>query len=541
MQQEEQRKVDKSNDLAFDVDGNTVTESELKNVNENRTKRTLNNAIFNLIYYIAQIVLKFVIQAVFVNVLSKEYLGINGLYTNILTLLSVAELGIGNAIVFSMYKPISENDIEKINRLFTLYKKMYLIIILIISVLGFGLLPFLPYLIESGTEVLNVNIYIVYIIFLVNSILGYFIAHRRSLIFAYQRNDVESKVSTVRLIILNILQLLSLILFKSYYIYIILYPISTIIESISVYFISKKMFPNIHIVKGKLDNATQKEVKTNIIALIFHKFGGAIVYATDNILISAILGLAILGTYSNYALIITSLITIFNFASTSVRSGLGNYIATNRVENTYTMFKNFNFVLMWAVGFSCASLLCLYQDFITLWLGSDYLLDYNIVILIVISFYLNVSKNMTNLFKECTGHLKEDQYRPIFESLINLGVSIGLGYVMGISGVIIGTIVSTILGPLWTEPYVLYKYYFKKNVFLYVIEYFKYLLSNTIAIFLTYLSCYFIPIIGVWGFIIKCVICIIVPNLFILLAFIRTDELKYMKDKLRKVLRRRKI
>ena len=276
--------------------------TNIKDLIMTRTQNIRKNLIFNIIKYVTNLLLQFVLRTVLIYYMGAEYLGLNGLFTNIFSFLNLAELGIGSAIVFSMYKPIADNDVEKIKSLEHLYKKFYIIISIIVGTIGLAITPFIKYLMNGGVSV-NINIYILYIMYLVYTLVGYWSAHKRSLLFAYQRNDVENKIKTICIVGMSLIQIVVLVLFKNYYIYFSISILFTLIECILIQVYANKLFPEISGKTHPLDKETKKEITRNVTAISMHKIGGAVVFSTDNILISTFLGVVVLGAYSNYALI----------------------------------------------------------------------------------------------------------------------------------------------------------------------------------------------------------------------------------------------
>lgn len=450
-----------------------------------RVNKSMKNLIFALIKYLTLTVLTFVVRAIFARKLDAAYLGVNGLFTNILSVLSIVELGVGSSIVYSMYKVVANDDKEQINSLLYLYKKIYLIIATIIITIGFSLMPFLPYLVDTS-EIPSINIYIAYLIFLIDSAISYFAAYRRSVIFIYQRSDVESKIGIVKVVFLNVAQIIVLLTSSNFYLYLIMMPFATLLDGILIILFSKKMYPDIKPVKGCLKKETAREISVNTKATLIHKIGGVVVYSTDNILISSIVGLAVLGAYTNYYVIVSALVSFVGLVATSVKSSVGNYIAIEEKEKAKNLFDKLTFLFMCLSIFCSVCYFCIANSFIFVWVGEKYVLSTTTVLLISISLFLNLCKSTNNLYKDCSGLMDKDKYRVIYEIIINLAMSIILGRVMGINGIILGTIISTVAGPLITEPFVVYKYYFKTKFLDYVKQFFKYFIILVITGCFTY-------------------------------------------------------
>lgn len=496
--------------------------------NNSRIKNTSRNTFFGALMYLAKIVLQFVVRAFFNRYFISEYLGLNGLYTNILNVLSLAELGVGNAIVYSMYKPISENDTETIKSLVALYKKIYCIIGCVITVIGLALIPALPYLIKDVPDV-DINLSVIYVLYLAQTVTGYFFAYRRSLVFAYQRNDIESKISFLAQFVLAVCQIVIMVVWKNYYAYVSSMVICNTLDAVLIFIISFKLFPEIKGKAAPLDKAISKKIAKNTGAMVCHKIGSAVVFSTDSIIISAFVSLTVLGLYSNYTLVTNALASAITLLVAAMKGSIGNLIATGDNEKSYKIFKALNLLMIWFIGFLFIGIMVCVQDFISI-LGGDSSkqLPYLTVVLICLNFYVTQSRTMANNFKECAGLFWNDRFKPLFEAGINLGLDLLLVYFMGINGVILATIISTVTVPLWVEPYVLYKNYFKQHLYKYFLQYIFYILSTAASFGVTFFACYFIPHGGIGWFILRVVICLILPNLVYLLIYFKTPEFTYL-------------
>lgn len=491
-----------------------------------RTQNIKKNLIFNMIKYVTNLLLQFLLRTVLIYYMGAEYLGLNGLFTNIFSFLNLAELGIGSAIVFSMYKPIADGDTEKVGALEHLYKKFYMIIALVVGIVGLAITPFIKYFMSGGVTV-DINIYVLYIMYLVYTLIGYFAAHKRSLLFAYQRNDVENKIKTICIIGMTIAQIVILMIFKNYYLYFGVSILSTLIECILIRIVADKMFPEIRGKAGTIDDATKKEITKNVTALSMHKIGSAVVYSTDNILISTFFGVVLLGAYSNYYLIISSLISVFTLLSNALLASVGNLIASSDSEYVYDKYKLISFIFAYLSAFCTICLVSLFQPFINKWTGGgEYLLEMSTVIIICVSFYLMRMRTAVSIFKDSAGLYWFNRWQPIIESVVNLVVSIILAKLMGINGIFIGTIISTVVAPLWWEPTVLYKHYFKKPLKEYFVRYIRDFVIMAISCTVTFLVCGLIPDGGVWLLIIKFAVCIVLSNILLIFAYLPTKDFR---------------
>ena len=492
-----------------------------------RKERTIKNSVAAIAKYFIKMVLQFVLRTIIIYKLGVEYVGLDALYANIISMLSMAELGIGSAIVFSMYKPAAENDVEKLKSLNALYKKMYLIIASIVLVIGISISPFLKYLINGEPNV-SVNLYVIYFIFLANTVISYLGAHKKSLLFAHQRNDVESNVATSVLVVMAIAQIVGLLAFDNYYVYAIMTPIFTLLEVLIIVIIANKFYPNIRGKAKPLDKETKKQVTKNIVGSSLHQIGSVLVLSTDNLLISMFFGLNVLGKVSNYILIYNAINNFIMIFTNALQASVGNLIATSSKERVYKIYKMFNWIFACVVGFCSISLICLYQHFIGIWVGYIYLLNIYVVLVMIIRFYVTKMRSLTNVFKNCAGLMWNDKLRPIFETIVNIVVSIILLKVIGVAGVFVGTIISTVVVPLWVEPYVLYKHYFNKSMKDYFISYGFYTLVTLIGGFVAFALCSLLPTYGIWWFIIKGIIVVCVTSIVFLLSYFKTNEFKIL-------------
>jgi len=490
-----------------------------------RKERTLKNGTAAIIKYVVKLILQFILRTLIIYKLGVEYVGLDSLYANIISMLSLAELGIGSAIVFCMYKPAAENDVEKLKSLNSLYKKLYFIIASIVLIIGLAISPFLKYLI-SGKPNVKVNIHYVYFIFLANTIISYLGAHKKSLLFAYQRYDIENNIMTTCIFAMSILQIVLLLIFKNYYYYAILIPIFTLIEVIVIVIVANKKYPEINGKAQPLDKETKKLVLRNIIGASCHQIGAVIVMSTDNLLISMFFGLTVLGKISNYILIYNAIHSFVMILIQALQASVGNLIATVDEQQVYKKYGMFNLTFSCIAGLFAILLMCLYQPFISIWVGEKYLVSIWLVLAIVARFYFTEMRALTNMFKNCAGLMWNDRIKPIIESFVNIAISIALIYLMGVEGIFVGTIISTICVPLWVEPYILHKHYFKKSVRPYFIKLILFTFVTLIAGASSFFICSLLPELGIKWFILKILISFVISLGIYLIAYYKTKDFK---------------
>lgn len=493
-----------------------------------RSKSSAKNLVVALIGQAFGLIISFIARIIFVKFLSDEYLGLNGLFTNLLTMLSLVELGVGSALVYSLYKPLADGDNEKVKSLMDLYRKAYNIIGGVVLIIGILFIPFYRYLISEVPSISHLDF--IYILFVLNTAISYFYSYKRSLIICDQKRYIATIYRYVFYFLLNVFQIIVLFLTHNYILYLITQVVFTWLENICISIKADRMYPYLNDKNiKKLDKKELNTISKNVRAMLFHKIGGVVVNSTDNILISKLVGLIAVGMYSNYYLITSALDTItaqfFNAITASV-GNLGACTNSKKVKETFntTFFLNY---LIYGVITVC--LLILFNPFIEVWLGKKYLFDFGVVLVITICFYLKGIRKTCLTFKDALGLFWQDRYKPIIESIINLVASIILGIRYGVLGIFMGTIISTVTTSLWIEPYVLYKYYFKENIIDYLYRFIKY----TLVVVLTYLIVQKIVILisinGILGLLIKGVVSLILSILIMTIVFIKTNEIKHVK------------
>ena len=490
-----------------------------------RAKNAARNTVFGVINKAITLFIPFIVRTVFIKKLGMEYLGLNSLFTSILSVLNIAELGIGSAIVFDMYGAISSNDTNYLSALYNFYRKAYKYIGIAIAIIGVSVSPFIPHLIKGNIPE-GINIYILYAIHLVNTLLGYFLfSYRASIITAHQRNDVLSNIATVCSLFTNGIQLVLLFAGMGYYHYISVTVLGALLSNILLLIISKRMYPEIK-PSGVIFEQQKSKIKGRIKALFLYSIGGLVLSSADSIVISAFLGLKELAKYNNYYYIIQTLFGFLAVYYSGLTAGIGNSIASESVEKNKNDYDKLSFIQKWVIGWFSACLLCLYQPFITLWLGESMLYPFGIVICFVAYFYFWKMMEITNVYKNAAGLWKYDQYRQIVAPLFNIILNIILIQKIGVYGVILSTVFSIILIILPWSTYTLFKQYFKNGFKKYMVGYFVDFLVASVVSFITYLLVSLISGGGVGNFIVKVLICFVIPNALFFIVYYKTKQFK---------------
>lgn len=497
-----------------------------------RKKNSLINTIVSLFSNVTTIIVGLFAQSIFIKLLGVEYLGLNGLFSNIITMLGIAELGVGNAIIYNLYKPIVENNIEKINSLMQFYKRSYYLIGMIVLGVGLIIIPILPSIIDFESVTVSINIYIVYLLFLIDIVCSYFFSYKRSILYANQKNYIINIIHIGYTIIMNLLQLLFLYITKNYYLYLIIKIIMRILENIILTIIADKMYPFLAEKNVKnLDKETEKDIFKKVKALLFHKIGTFVVLGTDNIIISKFLGIVTVGLYSNYYMIINAVQTIIGQAIQATTASIGNLLVTESKEKCFDVFKKIRFVNFWLACFSGTSVLVIMQNFIKIWIGEEYLLSSAVLVILVLNLFQKLMRSTYSAFKEAAGIYHEDRYVPLIESIINIIVSIVLLKYLGLIGVFIGTIVSGLALWCFSYPKYVYKKLFERNYTDYTKETVGYILLFVIIASFTYYISALINFSNIYlEFLMNVIISAVIPNITMLILFYKTDNFNYYKN-----------
>ncbi len=499
-----------------------------------RTKNATRNIIWGVIEKIITILLPFITRTILIKVLGAEYLGLNSLFTSILQVLSISELGISSAIVFSMYKPIAEDNNDLLCAFLNLYRKVYLVIGTIILVAGLGIVPFLPKLI-AGENNTNVNVYILYLVYLANTVLSYYLfAYKQALFSAYQRNDLISKRTTIVSVSSSSLQIILLLLFKNYYIYVVVIPLATITTNVLNSWLANKMYPEIQC-KGKVPDDEIKGIKKRIIGLLSFKIYGVVYTSVDTIVISSFLGLIPLAIYNNYFYVQTAIIGFLTIITASITAGVGNKMITNSKEENYNDFMNFTFANGWISSWCAVCLVTLYQHFMRTWVGDKLTFPFGTMVLVVLYFYLSRVTTLTFTYREAAGLWWEDRFRPLVATAVNLLLNLILVKIIGMNGVLLSTVVCTVLINIPWGTIILFKKYFKRSPKDYFCRIILYVGVTGVISTLTILLCRLLPDFGWMYLILKAMICLVVPNVLFILVFKRLREFEYTNQLIRRI------
>ena len=492
------------------------------------------NIKYAIINYMIINVLKFLVRIVFIQALPIEYLGVNGLFTNVLAMLSLAELGIGPAIVYSLYKPLAYGDKSTVKAIMHLFKKAYIAIGVIIIFLGLLLYPWLDSFIKDGQVVPDMHYF--YMVFLLNTVVSYLWTYKRSLLIADQKQYVVNIYQTVVQIIVAVLQILVLVIFESYWCFIILMLLGTVLENFSIARKADKEYPYLRETADELDVYIKQQIVKNVKAMIFHKIGGMVVFSSSNLVLSKFAGLAAVGLYSNYYMVIIGLNAFAGKFFEAITASVGNLMVVEESGKKVKAFKFTEFITALQGSICFCGLYVLLNPFVTLWVGREYLFSEVVVAAMAFSFYLTYMRKVVCVFKDAAGLYWNDRYKPLAESIINLTFSIYLTIHYGVIGVVLGGIISTLLTCFWVEPYILFNNGINVKLKDYFIDYFKF----TVVAFCATLVSKFIYTnlfdeVTLINFIAGMFLCVVITLLLWSAAFRNREEMQYLKILLKKI------
>lgn len=486
-----------------------------------RTKNAARNIAFGVLSRLVGLVLPFVSRTAILYVLGTQYLGLSSLFSSILSFLGLAEMGAGNAMVYSMYKPIAQNDVKTIKALINLYRRFFRFIGTVIFVLGLSLMPFLRRLIH-GSVPDDISIYLLYLIYLLNASLSYWLfAYKSAILSAYQRNDIGSKIGMVVSVLSYLVMIPMLLLTRNYYCYIIWIPVFTIVTNILRLVYVDKHFPDLK-PEGEIDQELKQSIIKNVSALIGTKLNTVVLHAADNIVMSAFLGLTAIAVYGNYYYIMSAVTGFLGILYSSMTAGLGNSLMTDSRDKNYGDFLKFSFANSWLTGWCTVCLICLYQPFMYLWAGKDLMFPFSIVLMFGLYFYTYQIRRIPVTYKDAAGIWWEDRFRPYVCMITNIVLNIYMVQKNGIAGIILSTVFSLFISIPW-ENYTIFKYVFHCSSR----EYYGKMLLSAVTMALSGAVTFWLCSLFQDGFLylfVRAWICLIVPNvIFIALNFKRPE------------------
>jgi len=438
-----------------------------------RIRNSLNNMLFGLLGQVISMIMGFIVRTVFIVTLGIEYLGVNGLFSDILMLLSLANLGFETAIIYSLYKPLAEKDTTKIQAYMRLYGKAYRIIGIVILAVGLAPVPFLEHLIHGEVNVPHLEI--IYVLFLCNTAFSYFFVYKQAVFVADQKQHVISKVNSVYALLWNLLQIALLMLTYNYIVVLVAQIISGIVKNVYISRLANKRYAFLQQRKVKpLESGERTDFFSNLRSLMMYKVSGVVINGTNNIVISKIFGVIWVGLYSNYFLILTTLNTFLGYIFFSITASVGNMNVTESKERKHFIYRVLQMANFLVFGVCFVCLWNVLNPLVEVWLGKDFLLDKAILLTILINFYTSGMQNASTAFRDTTGMFRKARYSPVVAAIANIAFSVYFAYLLGMAGVFMGSIISRLLTYFWVDPYTLHKHVFEQRLLPYFVTYFRY-------------------------------------------------------------------
>lgn len=490
----------------------------------NRTGNAKRNIIFGALLNVCKMIAPFIIRTIMIYTLGVEYLGLGSLFASILQVLNLAELGAGSAMVYAIYKPIAEDDIETTCAYLRLFKKYDFAIGTIIAVLGLAATPFIPCLIKGDIPE-DINVCILFLLNLAVTVSSYWgFAYRSCVASAYQRIDILNKIDIITFLAQCVLQAIGLLLFKNYYFYTLVYVLAQIMNNVLIGVAMNRKFPQIT-PRGVLRPEAVREMNRRIGALFTDKIGTVVVDSADTIVISAFLGLSALAVYQNYFFVVMTILAFVSVIFRACLAGIGNSIIVETKQKNYADFELLTFIIIWIAGFCTACFLCLFQPFMEIWVGKDLMLSFPMVICFCVYYFIYEVNQLLNSYKDAAGIWQKDRFRPLVTALSNLTLNLLMVNKLGLFGILLSTILAMLLvGIPWLIHNLFSEVFDRDKMLPYVKKLLWYVGCAAGSSVATYLICDLVRLEGIGLLLCRVVLCCIIPNVCFLVLFHRKAE-----------------
>lgn len=515
----------------------SVTFETISMQESSRTKNAKRNILWGFVNKIFSILLPFLTRTFLIQTIGAEYLGLDSLFTSVLQILNLSELGFGSAIVFSMYEPLANGRKDEICALLNFFRKVYLYIGLFILLIGFAIIPFLGSLIK-GSIPSDINLVIIYFVFLSNTVLSYLLyGYKNSILNASQRVDVISNCASVTKGILAIGQGVVLYLTRNYYYFVFLLPLCTIMNNFLIYYYSNKLFPQ-YKCEGNISQDTVQKIKKRVMGLFATKFCAGMRNSVETISVSSFIGLSATAIYSNYYMTVAALTSICSVLASSILAGVGNCVVTESKDYNYSKMRMFDFTYLWICGVACTLFAVLLQPFMQWWVGEELMYSDYMALLFPLYFYSLRVGDIKGVYQDATGLWWENRYRAIIEIVMIVILNLILVRIVGAAGVVIATVFSMIVVNIGFGTHLLFKYYFKNNRLKeYYIDHIKYFLATLLSIIITLGIFKMLVLPFMIKLIVGVLISIVLPNILYLITLFRhpclSESIAFVKNVLR--------
>ncbi len=485
------------------------------------------------------IIMQFAYRTLILYFLGTEYLGLDGLFSSIFVFLSIAELGIGEVVVQSMYTSVANDDMDRIGALLNVYNKFLRRVSVIIFAVGMCLLPFIPFFIKGKEYPSTINLTVLYILYLINLCSEYAVLAYKILIFqAIQRTDVINNAMLVTNILKMILQIVAIVVFHNYYLVVVAMITATILKNLIIAYKASRDYADFKIIPKEIEESDRKKITENLKASFGQRLFGRVVASSDIITISIIMGLTSVAIYQNYVYILNSVMSFLTIVFSSLIAGIGNNLTTKDSQSNHRDFLHITFSYNMVVSWCSVTLLCLFQPFIQLWAGEEMVLPIKTMVILVIYFFLWHIKDTMSLYKDAAGIWIQDRLRPYVCSIINIVLDFILIHFWGLNGVIIATIISDFVISFPWIVIVMKKSFFKEGLSDYYLSMIDCTVMTIIGCLATYAVCTRITSVSVWGIALRLVICVTVPGIIYLIRYHKSEDFKWLMGMARHMIKK---
>lgn len=504
---------------------------------KSRSSNAIKNILVALICQGLVFVFGFATKTVFIDLLGDEYNGLTSFFQNVVTMLSFTELGVGTAIVFALYKPIADNDIEKLKALMGFYKKIYGIIAVVVFALGLLITPFLKFFVETEVDLGNIPLY--FIIFLSNSAVSYLFIYKSSILNADQRNRIVKLITTFFNILRNVIEIGVLLLTHNFIAYLIVQLVCTILNNLTISYFANKYYPWLKEKSEKLGKPEKRSIFSDVKSMLVYRIGGILLNNTSSIIMSKLVGVTILGFYSNYYVFVGALTTLLELVFSALTGSLGNLNTAKDSKSSEKVFRECNLLSFVLYTISSVGMFILLDDVIYVWLGEERVLGKMVCFAMASNFYIYGLLQGMMAYRNTTGLFRKTKYVILVTCSLNVALSIILGMKWGLFGILIASTIARLLTNFWYEPLMLYKSIFKMSATKNFITQGKYIFTTLLSgATVFFLSEKLVSGISILGILIKGVLCVIIPGIFILLFNFRTEEFKSLKNRAFSILKK---
>lgn len=506
---------------------------------DSRKKNAMKLSSMGLVEQLVSNLMAFIYRTAFIYLLSAEYLGINGLFTNIIQVFSLTELGIGSVITYRLYQPIKENDIEKTAALVRFYRRFYMVLAGVIILIGSALMPVLPYIIKDASELpADVNLYVIYMLYVFQSASSYLLVSNQILLDADQKGYIRQAFQLLGTSIRYIILIVILFFTRNFTLVLVAGILWGIVVNACINLYIRRKYHIVFQNKGTLKIAEIKSIFCDTMAMMCHRVGAIVVTSTDNIVMSMYVGTLAVGIYSNYCMIIQIVQNVMNNLLGGFTSSIGNYNVSASKDDNYRMYQRLRFANLWICSFCTCSLFILLNPFIkNVWGGEKLLFSKSIVVVLCINFFIFTSRVINGSFGNAVGLFVYDRIRPLIEATLNLVISVLLARKIGILGIFIGTTISSLLTVWWREPYLLHKKIFHKDLKMYYVSYVLWVALTLIVSWLGEYLCSMLPD-NLLYLPVRFFLCVIGINMFYVLLFHKNENFVFYKKMIMKILKK---